>query len=108
MSTDLKSKLAQLENLFTELNTNSMEGRSGAVWPVIIRQHHDYREKTTSYEYEYPYPFFDNLQRQKRLFVPYLKKKSERLIFSKLVIDKHMAREIGNVNDINFLTWYMV
>lgn len=94
MSTDLNNKLAQLENLFTELNAHGMDGRSGAVWPVIIKKHHNSRENTTSYEYDYPYSYFDNLQRQKRFFLPYLKSKSDRAIFTKLVIDKHMVGEI--------------
>ena len=94
MSTDIKGKLAQLEILFTELTTNGMDGRSGAVWPVIIRQHHNFRGHTTSYEYEYPYSYFDNLQRQKQFFLPYIKSKSDRAIFTKLVIDRHLGGKI--------------
>lgn len=94
MPTDLQGKLSQLENLFTELNTHGMEGRAGTVWPVIIRQYYDSLKETTSYEYEYPYAFFNNLQFQKQFFLHSIEKKSERLPFAKLVIDKHMRGEI--------------
>lgn len=94
MSINLTEKLTQLENLFIKLNTEGMSGKAGAVWPVIINQYHNYFEKTTSYSYEYPHSFFNNLQREMQFFLPYLKKNSERLAFTKLVIDKHMSGEI--------------
>lgn len=95
MSIDVTEKLAQFENILNELNTYGMEGKAGAVWPVIIWQNHNYSEKTTSYEYEYPYAFFSNLQFEKKIFLRYsLEKKSERLPFAKLLIDKHMRGEI--------------
>lgn len=91
---NFKDKLEQLDNLLIELKTQGMQGRAGTVWPVIIRQYTNYQKDKTRYEYEYPYDFFSNLQFQKQFFLHSIKKKSERLSFTKLVIDKHMHGEI--------------
>ncbi|MDR3543250.1 MAG: hypothetical protein P4L69_20160 [Desulfosporosinus sp.] len=92
MSKDIKDVVAQLENLFAELNTFGMERRS--VWPVIIKSY--FHNQVTSYEYEYPKDFFINLQLQQKILIPYelIKSKSNRLTFVKLIIDKHMSGEI--------------
>lgn len=96
MSLDKADKLTLLENLFTKLNTEGMNGKAGAVWPVIIRQYHSFHKNIVRYEYEYPQSFFNNLQRELQFYLPYdhLKKNSERLPLTKLVIDKHMCGEI--------------
>jgi len=94
MTIDLTDKLKQLETIFTDLTTQGMEGKAGSVWPVIIRQYYNSLKAATTYEYEYPNAFFNNLQFQKQFFLHHIEKKSERLLFTKLVIDKHMCGEI--------------
>lgn len=87
----IDDKIAQIEQLFKELNTHGMRGFSGAVWPVIIRREPYY--ETVRYAYEYPSVFFHNLQWQKNINLQF-DKKSDRLLLAKLFIDKHMTGEI--------------
>ena len=90
----IKDAVTQLEKLFNELNTEGMEGRSGFVWPVIIKRY--FHHQSTNYEYEYPRAFFNNLQFKKGILIPFdLKKtKSDRLTIVKLIIDKHIKGDI--------------
>jgi hypothetical protein len=94
MSIGLTDVVTQFEKMFSELNIQRMEGRSGAIWPVIVKTY--FHRQTAGYKYEYPRAFFTNLQLQQRLLIPYelIKAKSNRLTFVKLIIDKHMSGEI--------------
>jgi hypothetical protein len=90
----IKDTVTQLEKMFSELNTLRMEGRLGAVWPVIIKTY--FHCQTVGYEYKYPRAFFINLQLQQRILIPHelIKAKSKRFTLMKLIIDKHMSGEI--------------
>lgn len=91
---NIDETVVRLEQLFEELNTHGMTGRSTAVWPVIIRR--DFHNDAARYEYEYPRTIFNNIQFQNKIYVPFglNRKKSDRLTFTKLIIDKHMDGEI--------------
>ena len=91
---NIEETVVRLEQLFAELNTYGMTGRSSSVWPAIIKD--NFHRQSMSYEYEYPRAFFINLQLQQRILIPYelTKAKSSRLTFVKMIIDKHMSGEI--------------
>ena len=88
--------VTQLEKMFVELNTKGMEGKSGIVWPVIIKKSR-FGVSCEYYEYEYPEAFFTNVQLQQKIIIPYgiTKSKLNRLALVKLIIDKHMNGEIN-------------
>lgn len=87
----LEDKILKLDKFFRDVSADGMPGRYGAVWPVIIRRL--FYNQVEAYEYEYPYPFFDNLERICGVSIPY-DLKSERRLYIKMIVDKHMSGEI--------------
>lgn len=90
----LDEKLTQLESFFTRLNERGMNGKAGAVWPLIIRRWDEILRGTeTHYNYAYPRSFFRNMKFEYQIHMPY-EKKSDRVTIIKFLLDRLMAGSI--------------
>jgi hypothetical protein len=83
---------SKLNDTLQSFKTSGMQGMSGSVWPVVIRNGGIFGIE----EYRYPESFFRNLKWKYKLHLPY-DKKSDRLFVLKHLVDQLMNDDI-NVN----------
>jgi hypothetical protein len=94
----LDEQLQRVNEFFQRVMDRGMEGKAGAVWPVIVRRWgnvgwSDERNEDPKYVHHYPESFFRNLKTVNRLDL-YSDKKSERVQALKMIVDKLIAGEI--------------
>ncbi len=93
-----ENQIQRVNEFFQKVMDKGMDGKAGAVWPVIVRRWgnvgwSDERQDDPKYVYQYPERFFRNLKSVNRLDL-YSDKKSNRVHALKTIADKLIAGDI--------------
>ncbi|MFD0591035.1 hypothetical protein ACFQZE_23855 [Paenibacillus sp. GCM10027627] len=88
----IDEQLASLGIFFSTIMDDGMQGKAGAVWPLIVRNWGSHLDGTRAVHY-YPSTFFQNLKMKYKVYLPD-NTKAERLKALKYIIDKLMSGDI--------------